>query len=311
MKNSSSSEPSGEMGGPEYAQEGPGPVTDVGQMDNIVFRSAQGLDDVIGQEYFSEEAIRSAAMRLKEAYGAEIVDRPPLITWPRSLYIPAQADWKSHWYAPPPADHLYARDWGHATNGVVSASKDTGELYSFHAARTTDRLLGAEAGLGILFTPKHTLSLISFEPEIDCWSTHRLKSMLPLDKPSAGYVSVRGEIILAAWQLNLATGSFDPVANFTRRRETMFDDYMALSGIRPIIRKRHRLTGEHTATRVLVEAERTYLLGVVASVTLDLNVTDNYGEPYPQPGDGSFRAWGALNCHVPQIAMREETVYVP
>ncbi len=109
------------------------------------------------------------------------LDRKIQIGWPPSLYIPSNADYKKHWpHFPPPASNLYARDWTHKPLGLANASRGDGSLFAWMATPTAKGAIDgkAEAGVGILFTPKHTLSRVRVEPELVFTGRHEWNMLL-------------------------------------------------------------------------------------------------------------------------------------
>jgi len=58
------------------------------------------------------------------------------------------------------------------------------------------------------------------------------------------------------------------------------------------------------------EAGRTYLLGVVARVSIWSTFTDDRGQPLVHD-DNQYKNWGEIACFVPQIAVFEELSYIP
>jgi hypothetical protein len=64
------------------------------------------------------------------------------------------------------------------------------------------------------------------------------------------------------------------------------------------------------ATPFLVQKARTYLLGVVARVSVFSTLTDDRGRKLPLITGGVFRVWGSLGCFVPKIEVHQTKVYI-
>ena len=133
------------------------------------------------------------------------------IGWPSWLYIPAQADWRSHWVVPPDDAQRFARDWAPPPSpaGYSEASRDQGRLYCIQRIRTTDRSVKSEAGLGILFSPEHTLSVVSLQPYVDCSGDSRWFQMI--DQPVAGATHVKISLFVAGWQQTAGTPGWERI----------------------------------------------------------------------------------------------------
>ncbi|MBA2585091.1 MAG: hypothetical protein H0U99_01230 [Chthoniobacterales bacterium] len=165
----------------------------------------------------------------------------------------------------------------------------------------------AEAGLGILFTPKHTLSRVRVEPDLAFTGRHKWGA----DADPVVSVSTRviGTIFVGGFELNPVTGGFEPIPNFIWRRHLIFDVSNNGQGAGAIVlTPPFQVSGAQVAADVLVQAGHTYLLSIVAQVALRITTTDSAGRPV-QVKNGNFDTWGSLAGFVREIWL-EETVYI-
>lgn len=287
--------------------------------DEHGYQAAVELDEMFGRGPVADEVVRASVRTHREKLlhhlSDRITERPPFtLAWPSSLYIPAGADWKQFWIVPPPGDHRYALDWAPPPSpaGSNEASRGEGTLYCGQRIRTTDRYVQAEAGLGVLFTPTRTLSVVSLQPQVHCSGEHRWFAEFGTEVFSqvrvAGATKVKTSLILAAWQQIPGSVGWD----------LLHWKQFAVSGNGPnsglghgaITPYQRSFSGAELATPFLVEAARTYLLGVVARVSVWSTLTDDRGQPLPLIEDGTFRVWGSLACAVPQIEVVEQQVHI-
>jgi len=250
-------------------------------------------------------------LTLKDLISATIQpDRPFLrLEWPAFYYIPSDADYKQYYpWKPPPAANRYARDW---TNGIgaSTAKKGDGSLFAWAMSPTIKGAIdgAAEAGLGILFTPKHTLSRVRVEPDLAFTGRHKWG----VDADPVVSVSTRviGTIFVGGFELNPVTGGFEAVPNFIWRRHLIFDVSNNGQGASAIVlTPPFQVSGAQASADVLVQAGHTYLLSIVAQVALRITTTDSAGRPV-QVRNGNFDTWGSLSGFVREIWL-DETVYI-
>jgi hypothetical protein len=113
--------------------------------------------------------------------------------------------------------------------------------------------------------------------------------------------------ILAAWQE--IPGGWDLLA--AHHREVQNAGPNSGLGHGGIIPYGLGFTGDYLAKRFLVQKGRTYLLGVVARVSVWSTLTDNRGRKLPLIEDGSFRVWGNVGFYLPKIEVHTRRVYIP
>lgn len=122
----------------------------------------------------------------------------------------------------------------------------------------------------------------------------------------AGSVRVTASIVVAVWQE--IPGGFDLVGHSTT---TIADTGWRDQSHGPELRSFSRQVRPHEATgRVLVQAGRTYVAGIVARVSASSTLTDSQGRPVRPPDPAAFRVWGQLNASVRAIWVQRGTTYI-
>jgi len=277
-----------------------------------LYGDARRIDELVEHAASDHEGLLQAVrdFNVKASHALEAVRRPLAHLWPRSLFIPAGADWRSYWVSAPPDSQRYKAQWlipGPEIPNVQFASADNGTLGCYEAIRPFDRLMKSEAGVGVFYSPEPTLSVVSIQPTVTCTGAHRWRNLI--DHPlTMGDTWVRISLIIAAWQV-LPLGQLDLV----RWREVPVVDTSPQSGLGEfaISLFSRSFSGADLATTVLVERGRSYLMGVVARVLINSTLTDTLGHPIPENFTGRFNVWGLLSCRVPEIDVFEQTVYIP
>ncbi len=286
-----------------------------GHLEEISYRSALEFDQYAGLGDASDEVFKSKVM----THGGTLLDQLftlrlkdiVSIGWPPWLYIPGNADWKNYWILPPPAANRYSQSWTPAppSTGVGTASSGNGTLFDFQQIMTNEQFVFSDTGLGVLFTPSRTLSVVSFEPQVDCSGEHRWWAEFGPQFLVAGSSRVKTSLILAVWQQIPGPAGWD-LLNWK-----LFDvaDSFPNSGLGHgmVTPYQKSFTGSDLSTPFLVQSGRTYLFGVVARVSVWSSYTDSRGNPLPRITDGSFRVWGTLACYIPRIGIIEKQVHIP
>ncbi|KAF0191074.1 MAG: hypothetical protein FD165_2149 [Gammaproteobacteria bacterium] len=232
-----------------------------------------------------------------------------LFRWPPSLYIPKSAKASDYWISPAPDDHRYGLDWTSPASATANrASRNDGTLFSFSQLdnQNARSAQSSESGLGIFYQPPMTLGVIDFQPHVDCSGTLRtLLEFFP--ELAAGYVEVKAQLLLAAWQQ--IPGGFDllgfrqfDVASSGRRDQTFGPE------LRPFMTS---FSGPSLSAPFVVQRGRTYLLGVVNRVSVISTLTSNTGKPLPAISNTLLRVWGSMNCVVPQIDVVTKRIDIP
>jgi hypothetical protein len=277
------------------------------------YAAAVDYDRVLGQTKFSDRTLARKALSYREAALEQIKgtlhNGPPIleIGWPSYLYIPSQADHRPYWFVPPPDSNRYQRQWAPPPSpaGFNKASAADGTLHVQQRIRTTDTYVQAEAGLGIFYTPTASLSEITVEADVRCSGEHRWFN--ELDRLFVGHTTVRASLFVVAWH-QIPTG-YDLIGS--RRFEVVTagpNTGLGQSAITPYSRS---FSGSQLATPFVVQQGRTYLLGIVARVSVWSTLTDDRGRPLPLIENGTFRVWGSLACAVPTIEVHRTRVHIP
>jgi hypothetical protein len=180
-------------------------------------------------------------------------------------------------------------------------------MWAFKGARANEKFVQSEAALDVLLSPKRTLSVVSLQPTVHCSGESRqLADYWPHPPPGNTWLKI--SLTMAAWQQLPGPSPWE----FLSLRQVFVIEYgptPALSAA-PIWPFTRSFTGSELATQFLVEAGRTYLLGVVVRVSIWSTFTDDRGQPLVHDGN-QYKNWGEIACFVPQIAVFEELSYIP
>jgi hypothetical protein len=212
-------------------------------------------------------------------------------------------------FAPVPATNRYGVDWTNASAGWGVANKADGSLFAVASAPTAKGAIDGtvEAGVGFTFTPKHTLSRVRIQPDLNFIGRHEWS--VDVDPVVWVRTQVIGTIFVGGFLWNPATRTYEPIPNFTWHRHVVFNQTNQGSGASALSTIAFNLPGAAAAADVLVQSGRMYLLAVVAQVALRVT-TDNAAGRHVDVHNGNFNTWGSLAGKVPQIWL-DETVYIP
>ena len=230
------------------------------------------------------------------------------LIWPDALYIPRDQQASSRPKAPD--SRLYTHEWTGGT-GVGTASRDTGGLFAYAAAATTDSFKSEDAGVGITYAPANTLSYVRYEPDVYCSIAYRMfVDFWP--QLIAGQVRLGTSLITGAWRRSpVLSGSYELVRS---NEVTVFDSFAQDAGSTVFPNIRHTLqrnfVNSALGTTFLVEGGRSYVFGVVARAWVSHNVTSNTGRPIPQDAT-RFRLYAEMVCAVPYMAVTVQQVSFP
>lgn len=233
----------------------------------------------------------------------------PLLSWPRSWFIPQQADFRQHWPTPPPPSHRY--DWT-STNRIDGgpspshASAVDGRLFAWGFATLPDRSTLGVARTGIFFEPSETLATYRLGADIDVTAEWRW-ALLPASTGVYGRVDYRCTVYLAVWQVNVVDGSWELVRPFGAR--TLVRTHSTGAGLAAVSRERHAF--EDLRLDVQLQGGRTYAIGVSFEADVDAAIVDHSGRPYAKrPGD-DVRLWASMLGVVPRITASRRVVWIP
>ena len=286
------------------------------ELDEDVYKTALDIDDLLARDKRSKDQLdaklaahhEKAITHLMTFHGKQIFDLD-LFHWPSSLFIPKGANPHDYWFSPAPADQRYGLAWTAPASATANtASIEDGTLFSF--SQLLNEKAGSpqssEAGVGIFYKPIMSLGVIELRPHVDCSGS--LRTFLEFfPQLAAGYVEVKAQLLLAAWQQ--IPGGFD-LLNFKQ-----FE--VATSGRRDQTHRAENLTfqnsfaGSNLSAPFVVQSGRTYLLGVVGRISITSTLTTTDGKPLPAISNQELRVWGSMNCVLPQIDVLTQRVDIP
>jgi hypothetical protein len=241
--------------------------------------------------------------------GSFTFDQVPWIAWPNWLYIPRGADSHQYWVSAAPAGHRYALAWtAPPSNTSNKASAADGKLFTTAQlpAEAPASDPSSESGVGIVYSPTPSLSVVEFAPDVDMRGTLRT-ALEFFPTLAAGGVEVHAEVLLCAW--HVIPGGFD-LLRFTSRTVTS-------TGLRDQSHgaARHQFadsfSGGALSASFLVQRGHTYLFGVVCRVTVTSSLTSNSGGPLTGVPNSQLVVYGSVNTDVPQMSLRTSIVYIP
>jgi hypothetical protein len=242
---------------------------------------------------------------------SDVVTLSPF-AWPDTMYVPS--DTASSYVRPgPSATNFFTDAWSDG-KGTSMANAAAGTMFAWTQALTTDRDVIGEAGLGIGYSPKSSLSYVRFQPEVNCMVTYRgFVDFWPM--LIAGTLRVQGSLLMAAWQLSPVTGQ-PPELVRPFHEVPVFDTGVrdAASDLSPDIHNVNNLSRNfglsNLDTTFLLQGARTYILGVVPRVRVRHNVTTADGKIIPYDS-AKFKLYADLVCQVPDMFASVQTVLIP
>jgi hypothetical protein len=287
----------------------------LGGTSEAATRLALKFDKHVSTTGFTQKSLAKlqaeiAGATIRGGGGAHLFDfskAPAGLRWPDTLYVPG--DQRAVGIPRPPADHLYSQAWN-GPGGTSSANTETGAVAGYAGAKTTESGEVREAGVGIIFTPKNTLSYVRFEPEADCAVTYRTYANFWPDL-IAGNFRARASLLTAAWERSPVDGSFA----LLRWQEFPVLDTNSLdassnvfANVPSVLQKSFRNSA--LGMTFQLQNGRSYLLGLVARVQVEHNVTTNYGKVIPHDGN-KFKLYSNMVCQVPYMLAAVQTVLIP
>ncbi|CAN5299947.1 hypothetical protein BH09ACT6_BH09ACT6_27480 [soil metagenome] len=271
-------------------------------LESVLDRPGYTADDL----HVPLNEVRKASLAdLARVRGHRVLDWPKFLVWPDSLFIPRAADGSLYFPAPTPADHRYSLDW--TTGAPNQASRDAGTSFAFAQVPWSNpaSASAAQAGVGIFYTPKMSLGVVDFQPHVNV--NGMLTSVLDyFPTLSAGKVRLSASLLLACWEV-IPTG-FDLLSyrSITVESEVRDQSFGA---------ERNQFSasfaGNALTAPFLVQAARTYLLGVVGAVSATSNLTDTYGRPLPGTTSSNFKVYSWMATDIPQMNVIPSRVYIP
>ncbi len=237
-------------------------------------------------------------------------DRPVYtLSWPATLYIPAEADYRQYWPVPPPADHRYTDQWADTAGGrptASSASRADGRLFAWNNVSALSPGYVAFAGTGVRFAPKASLSYAKVTADVDLITQSR---WWYLPGPAAGYASLsyRATAYVAGWHIDPVSGQWELLRPFGWR--TLFDFTDSGQG-GSAIHTRQQAYDDLSVTLQL-QGGRTYAIGVSVEASIVHDCRDRQGQPYQKRPDDDIRLWASIAGTVSSIRVATQKVLIP
>ncbi|MEK6762978.1 MAG: hypothetical protein AABY96_09705 [Nitrospirota bacterium] len=277
------------------------------KFDNLV-TSATVKDRQI--RAFQPEIIGAKVRGGSAVFGRQLIDFRQVagFTWPDTLYIPRDQQASSR--PKPPDSRLYSHEWTGGT-GVATASRNTGGLFAYAAAATTDRAKSSDAAVGITYSPTSSLSYVRYEPDVYCSLAYRMfVDFWP--QLISGQLRLGMSLFTAAWlRTPVLSGSYELLRS---NEVTVFDSFAQDGGSTIFPNIRHTMQRNYVnsalGTTFLVEGGRTYVFGVVARAWVRHNIASNTGKQIPQDAS-RFRLYSEIVCSVPFMAATVQQVLIP
>lgn len=226
---------------------------------------------------------------------------PFVLTWPDDLYIPADADYRTYWSSPPPADHRYRYRWANTLNREPNgsqASEKTGELFTWVDTSTMETDYIGFAGTGVSLIPRASLSSVTVTAAVELVAESRWWFM-PAGPVRFAAFSYRATAYVAGWEIDPITGSWEPLSPFGSRTLFAFDE--SGTGGSAISSQRHAFTD--LSVTLQLRGSHTYAIGVALEAQISFECRDKSGSPYlRQPGD-DVKLWTSIAGIVPSLTL--------
>ncbi|MET0955536.1 MAG: hypothetical protein ABWY68_06255 [Cryobacterium sp.] len=226
---------------------------------------------------------------------------PFVLTWPDDLYIPADADYRTYWSSPPPADHRYRYRWANTNNREAdgsTASEKTGQLFSWVDTSSLETGYIGFAGTGVSLVPRASLSSVTVTASLDLVAESRWW-FLPAGPVGFAAFSYRGTAYVAGWEIDPITGAWELLSPFGSRTLFAFDE--TGTGGSAISSQRHAFSD--LSVTLQLRGAHTYAIGVALEAEIAFECRDKTGSPYiRQPGD-EVKLWTSIAGIVPGITL--------
>jgi len=155
------------------------------------------------------------------------------------------------------------------------------------------------------FRPGPTLATYSIEPTVNVRLQNRY--YVTTTAQAAGVVWEWGGLLTAAWEISRVDGSLSLVQPvgiatlFRERFENQTPSPVHESWVSRVI-----------TTNLMLQAARTYLIGVIPAVQIDNLWTMSDGSPMqPLPTGSEWKVWSSITGRIPKAHVRQTIVYVP
>lgn len=260
-----------------------------------------------GTPEYAEGASKVYDMTMRPLKDRVTLDQKFSLSWPGGFYIPSDADQRNWpWIGTP---NRYALEWVNAPISWGTAHKSDGSLFALASSPTAGHAIhgSVDAGVGALYTAKHSLSRLRVKPELRFTGRHQWS--VAADTVVWVQTRVTGTLYVGGFVANAASREWEAIPNHTWGRHLVFDQSHSGSGGGSVITVPFDRSGDQAASEVLIQGGRTYLLSVVAQVSIDVRTTDSAGRSV-EVRNGRFDTFGSLSGLVPEIWV-EETVFIP
>lgn len=286
----------------------PSPIDRLPADDRIASAIKRTLKYPSESPEYGKEAAKVRDLTLRPLSDRIDLDQKFSLAWPAGFYVPSDAD-RTNWPYIGGTPNRYGQDWVNGSIGTGSAHKGDGSLFALASSPTTGHTIhgSVDAGVGAVYTAKHSLSRLSVQPELRLTGRHQWS--VNADPVVWIQTRVTGTLFVGAWVANAASGAWEEIPNLLWGRHLVFDQSDFGSGASAMVTVPFNRTGTQAATDVLVQGGRNYLLAVVAQVALEVTTTDSAGRPV-EVGNGTFDTFGSLAGLVPEIWV-DETVFIP
>jgi hypothetical protein len=191
--------------------------------------------------------------------------------------------------------------------GSAAAYKNNGKLTSIQSTDTAVSSESTWSGVYASFRPDQArfgiLSRITIEPEVSWTGRDLLDVNHTWNANIDGYIRFDYRIWTVAYELNVATGQYEPLlSNRSALATTVAQSTWHIVGGGQMGHSGALRNGAG-ALAFVVERSRTYLFGVVAEMRVSHSLRRTDGQPIPQPPGTDLTAYGLLKADVPAIYM--------
>jgi hypothetical protein len=219
------------------------------------------------------------------------------------LFVPVEAG--PSWL-PATQRYMHEQIWP-GPIGSAAAYKRNGKLTTIQGVNTAVSSESTLAGVYASFRPERArfgmLGRVTIDPEISWTGRDLLDVSFVWNANIDGHIWFDYRIWTVVYQLNVATGQWDPLlSNQSARATTVAQSSWHIVG--------GGLTGHSGALRdgaaalsFVVEPDRTYLFGVVAELRVSHSLRRTDRQPIPQPALSDLNAYGLFKADVPAIYM--------
>ena len=299
------------------------PPSDVMVLDAQTARVSRRLDAALKRDKNTRRATRgvlaelaSSAPPVMHTLGGKfsswisLKDTALILQILNGLYLPT--DDPTFWV--PASRRYFDNQISTGAVGSASAYKTTGRLTTIQSVDLNAGDESTWAGVYIMFSTDLAnygqVSRVTFEPEID-WSVRDFmdSNAVWLDRVAHldGTIHFNARVWLTAYEFNIATGKFDPIAPpaakiFPVWQSTWYVASLGASAMSGSLRN-----GAATF-QFIVSPARTYALGALIQLRAWHNLRNAQGGPIPPPQSGDFTAYALFKADVPEMWLQHQVL---